>query len=153
MFLCSLIKELCTKEENGKTGCNFNFGHECTYIYGKYITQIFILISNCSCIVYIPFSFKYGCLHLKRISHLLCQSLCIETGNLINSVKYCSAEKIWDNKCHKIARIKDHMKNCFSTPELYVHNCQEQIVGLECFISSFILFGYCVLWLIFFFVR
>ena len=29
MFLYSLIEELCTKEENGKTGCNFNFGHEC----------------------------------------------------------------------------------------------------------------------------
>ena len=28
MFLCSLIEELCTKEENDKTGCNFNFGHE-----------------------------------------------------------------------------------------------------------------------------
>ena len=31
MFLCSLIEELCTKEENDKTGCNLNFGHECTY--------------------------------------------------------------------------------------------------------------------------
>ena len=30
MFLCSLIEELCTKEENDKTGCNFNFGHECS---------------------------------------------------------------------------------------------------------------------------
>ena len=29
MFLCSLIEELCTKEENDKTGGNFNFGHEC----------------------------------------------------------------------------------------------------------------------------
>ena len=29
MFLCSLVEELCTKEENDKTGCNFNFGHEC----------------------------------------------------------------------------------------------------------------------------
>ena len=28
MFLCSLIEELCTKEENDKTRCNFNFGHE-----------------------------------------------------------------------------------------------------------------------------
>ena len=32
MFLCSLIEELCTKKENDKTGCNFNFGHECIYI-------------------------------------------------------------------------------------------------------------------------
>ena len=31
MFLCSLIEELCTKEENDKTGCNFNFGHECSF--------------------------------------------------------------------------------------------------------------------------
>ena len=29
MFLCSIIEELCTKEENDKTSCNFNFGHEC----------------------------------------------------------------------------------------------------------------------------
>ena len=29
MFLYSLIEELCTKEENGKTGRNFNIGHEC----------------------------------------------------------------------------------------------------------------------------
>ena len=29
MFLCSLIEELCTKEENDKTGCNYNFGHKC----------------------------------------------------------------------------------------------------------------------------
>ena len=29
MFFCSLIEELCTKEENYKTSCNFNFGHEC----------------------------------------------------------------------------------------------------------------------------
>ena len=33
MFLCSLIEELCTKEENDKTGCNFNFGHECRIIF------------------------------------------------------------------------------------------------------------------------
>ena len=32
MFLCSLIKELRTKEENDKTGCNFNFEHECILI-------------------------------------------------------------------------------------------------------------------------
>ena len=31
MFFCSLIEELCTKEENDKTACNFNFGHECIY--------------------------------------------------------------------------------------------------------------------------
>ena len=29
MLLCSLVQKLCTKEENDKTGCNFNFGHEC----------------------------------------------------------------------------------------------------------------------------
>ena len=29
MFLCSLIEELCTKEENDKTCCNFNFEQEC----------------------------------------------------------------------------------------------------------------------------
>ena len=43
MFFCSLTEELCTKEENDKTGCNFNFGHECilgifphTYIFFTY---------------------------------------------------------------------------------------------------------------------
>ena len=30
MFFCSLIEELCTKEENDKTSSNFNFGHECS---------------------------------------------------------------------------------------------------------------------------
>ena len=29
MLLSSLIEELCTKEENDKTGCKLNFGHEC----------------------------------------------------------------------------------------------------------------------------
>ena len=29
MLLCSLVEKLCTKEENDKTGCNSNFGHEC----------------------------------------------------------------------------------------------------------------------------
>ena len=33
MFLCSLFEELCTKDKNDKTGCNFNFGHECIIIY------------------------------------------------------------------------------------------------------------------------
>ena len=28
VFFCSLIEELCTKEEYYKTSCNFNFGHE-----------------------------------------------------------------------------------------------------------------------------
>ena len=32
MFLCTLFEELCTKEENDKTGCSFNFGHECSYL-------------------------------------------------------------------------------------------------------------------------
>ena len=32
MLLYSLIEELCTKEENGKTGRNLNFGHECTLL-------------------------------------------------------------------------------------------------------------------------
>ena len=29
MFLCLLIEELYTKEENNKTGCSFNFEHQC----------------------------------------------------------------------------------------------------------------------------
>ena len=32
MLFCSLVEELCTKEENYKTSCNFNFGHESIYI-------------------------------------------------------------------------------------------------------------------------
>ena len=35
MFLCSLIEELCTKEENDKTDCDFNFGHQCRNRYGE----------------------------------------------------------------------------------------------------------------------
>ena len=32
MFLCSLIEEWCRKEESDETGCNINFGHECSLI-------------------------------------------------------------------------------------------------------------------------
>ena len=38
MFLCSFIDELCTKEENDKTGCNLSFGHEYIYDREKYPT-------------------------------------------------------------------------------------------------------------------
>ena len=34
MSSCSLIAELCTKEGNDKTGCNFNFGHQ--YIWHSF---------------------------------------------------------------------------------------------------------------------
>ena len=33
MFLSSLIKELCTKEEKNKTGCSFNFEHQINLIF------------------------------------------------------------------------------------------------------------------------
>ena len=61
MFLCSLIEELCTKEENDKTGCNFNFGHECiidSFFSQKYFKQynfIFMQIKvkvDIKCIIY-----------------------------------------------------------------------------------------------------
>ena len=48
MFLCSLIEELCTKEENDKTSCNFNFRHECIKPYVLCITirrSLLILVS------------------------------------------------------------------------------------------------------------
>ena len=32
MFLCSFNEELCTKEENNKTSCSFNFEHQCIYM-------------------------------------------------------------------------------------------------------------------------
>ena len=38
MFFCSLIEELCTKEENYKTSCNFNFGYEC--IFNKKLNSV-----------------------------------------------------------------------------------------------------------------
>ena len=48
MFFCSLIEELCTKEEIYKTSCNFNFGHECILltwfyipVYGGYSRYLF----------------------------------------------------------------------------------------------------------------
>ena len=37
MFLCSLFEELCTKDKNDKTGCNFNFGHECIIISSYHV--------------------------------------------------------------------------------------------------------------------
>ena len=48
MFLCSLIEELCTKEENNKTGFNFNFGHECISAdhASRNIKRLFINIIN-----------------------------------------------------------------------------------------------------------
>ena len=51
MLLYSLIEELCTKEENGKTSRNCNFGHECILmltsgrIRGK-IVDIFAAINR-----------------------------------------------------------------------------------------------------------
>ena len=41
MFFCSLIEELCTKDENDKTGCNFNFGHECICEFSIYKIRCF----------------------------------------------------------------------------------------------------------------
>ena len=41
MFLCSLLEELCTKEENDKTGCDFNFGHECIFTWFNKVTMNF----------------------------------------------------------------------------------------------------------------
>ena len=38
IFLCSLTEELCTKEENDKTSCNFNFGRECNLKNASYHT-------------------------------------------------------------------------------------------------------------------
>ena len=52
MFLSSLIQELCTKEENGKSGCTFNFGHECIF-------YLFISIYFKPFINYIGFLLKY----------------------------------------------------------------------------------------------
>ena len=42
MFLCSLIEDLFTKEENDKTGCNFNFGHECIFFRFSKWTSYFL---------------------------------------------------------------------------------------------------------------
>ena len=44
MFLCSLIEEMCRKEESDKTGCNFNFGHECIYSFLSFLSYICIHI-------------------------------------------------------------------------------------------------------------
>ena len=40
MFLCSFIEELCTKEGNNKTGCSFNFEHQCMNEKYKMIHQV-----------------------------------------------------------------------------------------------------------------
>ena len=47
MFLCSLIEELCTKEENDKTGCNFNFGHECSMMWPSQNFLLYNVIVMC----------------------------------------------------------------------------------------------------------
>ena len=44
MFLCSLIEELCTKKENDKTCCNFNFGHE--FMLNQADIRVFMLRSK-----------------------------------------------------------------------------------------------------------
>ena len=41
MFLCSFIEELCTKEENNKTGCSFNFEHQCIYKIIQFYTKVY----------------------------------------------------------------------------------------------------------------
>ena len=43
MFLRSLIEELFTKEENDKTSCTFNFGHECIMKVFDYFSLIQLL--------------------------------------------------------------------------------------------------------------
>ena len=61
MFLCSLIEELCSKEENDKTGCKLNFGHECTcatvweiiWIVVNIIPQKQIAVENPNLVFYI----------------------------------------------------------------------------------------------------
>ena len=37
VFFCLLIEELYTKEENYKTNCNFNFGHECIFHKSEFV--------------------------------------------------------------------------------------------------------------------
>ena len=36
MFLCLLTEELCSKEGNNKTGCSFNFEHQCILAVHSY---------------------------------------------------------------------------------------------------------------------
>ena len=43
MFFCSLIEELCTKEENYKTSCKFNFGHECNIFHEPFCILTYVL--------------------------------------------------------------------------------------------------------------
>ena len=56
MFFCSLIEELCTKEENYKSSCNFNFAHEC--ISFDRAKRCVMHIENC-----INFDFSNGNTH------------------------------------------------------------------------------------------
>ena len=49
MFFCSLIEELCTKEEIYKTNCNFNFGQECIlliYFFHLFMHKKLIQMKN-----------------------------------------------------------------------------------------------------------
>ena len=48
MFLCSLIEELCTKEENDNTDCSFNFGHGCILDSFSFCFYVFNFQNNIS---------------------------------------------------------------------------------------------------------
>ena len=61
MFFCSLIEELCTKEENYKTSCNFNFGHVCS------TTRIEMNIHYSAMQKHFPYK---KCINSFNISHL-----------------------------------------------------------------------------------
>ena len=80
MFFCSLIEELCTKEENDKTGCNFNFGHEC-------IININVCLSGIRKKYYLPVPFSKTHLAIYIKVHLiltLLNSVC-KDENLLSS--------------------------------------------------------------------
>ena len=94
MFFCSLIEELCTKEENYKTSCNFNFGHECIL---KKVTDLFY-----------PLFLAYCC-KINGINAYLQPENSIHL-DFLSSKRFVAVETAYS----KGARIKLYTKECVS---------------------------------------
>ena len=68
MFFCSIIEELCTKEENYKTSCNFNFGHECNFAEFHCISKASLMQFS----IYIPRNNLYRVIDNSLASSMSC---------------------------------------------------------------------------------
>ena len=111
MFLCTLIEELCTKEENDKTSCNFNFGHECIYCL-FYMEQTFYPkrycnFKNTDCNNYpigyylnTSSEFLFSCIQIPRVSSVDCHLLIPSSHPFRRSLITFSLKKLPTGKCN-----------------------------------------------------